>query len=83
MAYQAPNEGPDDETGRLDPGALSVADTARVLSRIGGGEITEEMLRADINDGAPTNPDGSLNIVLYAAWLLKEDGASGRSHGED
>jgi hypothetical protein len=24
---------------------------------------------ADIADGAPTNPDGTVNLVHYAAWL--------------
>ena len=31
-----------------------------------------EMLQADIDDGAPTNPDGTMNLVQYAAWLVKE-----------
>jgi len=62
---------------RLNPGALSVADAARVLSRLGGKPVTEEMLRADIDAGAPTNADGSINLVHYAAWLVKEMSAGG------
>ena len=27
------------------------------------------MIRGDIDDGAPTNPDGTVNLVHYAAWL--------------
>jgi hypothetical protein len=27
------------------------------------------MIAADIRDGAPTNPDGTVNLVHYAAWL--------------
>lgn len=56
----------------LSPTALSVADAARLLSRLGGSTITEAMLRADIDAGAPTNPDGTFNVVHYAAWLVKE-----------
>jgi len=49
-----------------------VADAARVLSRAGGSPITENLLRADIEAGAPTNADGTINLVHYAAWLVKE-----------
>ena len=62
---------------RLNPAALGVADAARVLSRIGGKPITEEMLRADIDAGAPTNANGTINLVHYAAWLVKEMNAGG------
>jgi hypothetical protein len=69
MAQHAPNPG---DAGRLNPAALAVADAARVLTRLGGSEVTEAMLRADIDAGAPTNGDGTLNLVHYAAWLVKE-----------
>lgn len=76
MAQHAPNSashsGGGGDPGRLNPAALSVADAARVLARLGGSEITEAMLRADIHAGAPTNGDGTLNLVHYAAWLVKE-----------
>lgn len=67
-------------TSRLSPAALGVADAARVLTRIGGAggkPITEEMLRADIDAGAPTNANGTINLVHYAAWLVKEMNAGG------
>ncbi len=76
----APSSGPSPAAqgmSRLNPGALSVADAARALSRMGGKAVTEEMLRADIDDGAPTNADGTLNLVHYAAWLVKEMSAGG------
>ncbi len=56
----------------LNPAALSVADAATVLSRMGGKPVTADMLEADIDAGAPKNPDGSINLVHYAAWLVKE-----------
>ena len=52
--------------------ALTVAQVAKVLSAAGGRRITEEMVRADIDAGAPVNVDGTLNLVHYTAWLLKE-----------
>ena len=61
---------------RLNPAAMSPTDAARVLTRVGGSPVTEDMLRADIAAGAPTNADGSVNLVHYAAWLVKE--VSGR-----
>ena len=56
----------------LNPMAMDAADAARLLSRAGGGGVTEDMLRADIESGAPTNADGTVNLVHYAAWLVRE-----------
>jgi len=53
------------------PTALTVAQMAKVLSAAGGRRVTEAMVRADIDAGAPTNPDGTLNLVHYAAWLAQ------------
>jgi hypothetical protein len=66
---------------RADPAALAVADAARILSRLGGREISEEMLRADLAAGAPVNPDGTLHLVHYAAWLIREMAAAGGAEG--
>ena len=58
----------------LNPTSLTVADAARLLARVGGQPVTVEMLEADLAAGAPTNADGTLNLVHYAAWLVKEMG---------
>ena len=76
----APSSGPaagGQGMSRLNPAAMPVADAARVLTRLGGKPVTEAMLRADIDSGAPTNADGSVNLVHYAAWLVKEMSAGG------
>jgi len=57
--------------GRVDPLALTVAQAAKILSAVGGGRVTEEMIRRHIAEGAPTTPDGRINLVNYAAWLNK------------
>ena len=62
---------------RLNPAAMSPTDAARVLTRVGGSPVTEDMLRADIDAGAPTNADGSINLVHYAAWLVQQMSAGG------
>lgn len=57
---------------KLNPTALPVLDAARLLSAVGGQAVTVEMLQADLAAGAPTNADGTLNLVSYAAWLVRE-----------
>ena len=59
-------------TDKLRPTALSPADVARLLSAAGGQTVDEETLQADVDAGAPINDDGTLNLVHYAAWLVKE-----------
>lgn len=56
----------------LNPTALTIHDAARLLTAVGGGPISESMIHADLAAGAPANPDGTLNLVHYAAWLVKE-----------
>ena len=56
----------------LSPTALSLDDVARLLTRSGGSAVTREIIQTDIDDGAPVNADGTVNLVHYAAWLVKE-----------
>ena len=64
-----PNESPNPA---VNPLALALGDAAKLLTRVGGRPISEEMLRADVAAGAPTNADGTIHLVMYAAWLLKD-----------
>lgn len=73
MAADAPSP-------QLNPAALPLRDAARLLAKVGGPSITEVMLQADVDAGAPTNPDGTLNLVHYAAWLVQGLGRSGGDH---
>jgi len=65
----------------LNPAALRVEDAAKVLTRMGASPVTTGMLQADIDAGAPTNPDGSINLVHYAAWLVQQMSAGGAGGG--
>jgi hypothetical protein len=56
----------------LNPNALSLANAAALLTRAGASPVTVEMLEADLAAGAPANPEGTLNLVHYAAWLARE-----------
>ena len=54
----------------LNPAALSVREAAKTLG------VPRGWIEKDLAAGAPQNPDGTLNLVHYAAWLnakLKED----------
>jgi len=63
--------------GRLDPSALSASDLAALLTRAAGVRIEAQDIEADIDAGAPTNADGTINLVHYAAWLVREMGSRG------
>lgn len=52
--------------------ALAVEDLAKLLSKSAGEVVPVEMIRQDIEAGAPVNSDGTVNLVHYAAWLAKE-----------
>jgi hypothetical protein len=58
--------------GAMNPAAMSLTDAARLLTRVGGERVTVAMLEADLNAGAPANPDGTLNLVHFVAWLVRE-----------
>ena len=51
------------EKRTLNPAALKVEEAAKTLG------IRREWLEADVAAGAPTNDDGTINLVHYAAWL--------------
>jgi hypothetical protein len=51
-----------------------MAEAARLLARVSGWPITEAMLQADLAAGAPANADGTIHLVHYAAWLVREMG---------
>jgi len=50
-------------TERVNPAALAVEDAARALG------LPMDAIRQDIAQGAPSNADGTVNLVHYAAWL--------------
>ena len=60
------------QPGPLNPQALRLADVAHVLTALGPKPVTVEMIEADIDNGAPVNANGTVNLVHYAAWLVKE-----------
>ncbi len=68
------------DRGPINPLALAIADAAKLLSKAGGRQIRVEQIAADVAAGAPTNSDGTINLVTYAAWLSIARG--GQSSGD-
>jgi hypothetical protein len=55
-----------------NPTALSPGALAELLTRAGGREISPRKVREDVAAGAPTNADGTLHLMHYAAWLASQ-----------
>ena len=64
---------PEEQAKRpLNPSTMSLVEAAAVLTQAGMWEVTPEDVAGDLADGAPTNPDGTINLIHYAAWLAGE-----------
>jgi len=61
----------------VNPQALSLEDAARILTANGTRQVTVEILQEDIADGAPVNRDGTINLLHYVAWLVRETSRPG------
>jgi hypothetical protein len=59
------------QAGGPDPQGLRLVDLARILTTLGAMPVSVAMLQADIDAGAPVNADGTMNLVHYAAWLVR------------
>lgn len=57
--------------------ALSVSDLVKLLKRSGSHTISEEAVKNDIANGASANSDGTVNLIFYTAWLIKETSDNG------
>lgn len=58
----------------VDPNRLSPEQAAKLLSAAAKIRIPVEQIAEDLEAGAPQNADGTLNLVHYAAWIVKELG---------
>lgn len=52
--------------------ALSVEAVVLLLKRSGAKQATVDAVRADLVAGAPQNPDGTINLIAYGAWLVSD-----------
>ena len=60
--------------GPVDPTRLTIEQAAKLLSAAYRERIDVEKLRRDLQDAAPVNEDGTINLVHYSAWQAKEMG---------
>ena len=64
----------DGNGNNINPMATPVDKAAKLLSALARRQILASQVEQDLNDGAPTNADGTINLLHYAAWLVKEMG---------
>lgn len=57
---------------RINLVALTKEQLIELLTKVGSSTISAESLEADIAQGAPVNEDGTINLIHYAAWLIRE-----------
>jgi hypothetical protein len=70
MAEQAEEAAP---TSGLNPSALTPQHAARLLTKASGQTISVDWILADLAADAPANADGTISLVHYAAWLVREN----------
>jgi hypothetical protein len=61
-------------TNPIDPNRLTPEQAAKLLSAAAKIRISVEQIREDLEAGAPRNADGTINLMHYAAWMVKEMG---------
>jgi hypothetical protein len=52
--------------------ALSPENIVQLLKRAGCLGMTMELLERDIDAGLPVNGDGTINLIEYTAWMIRE-----------
>ncbi len=62
------------ENAPLDPNRLTPEQAAKLLSAAAKIRVPTEQIAADLEAGAPQNADGTINLVHYGAWIVKEMG---------
>ena len=56
--------------------ALQPEMLVNILKGAGSRLISAELLAVDFEAGAPRNEDGTINLVEFAAWIVKGDEAN-------
>ena len=56
--------------------ALQPEMLVNILKGAGSRLVSAELLLADFAAGAPRNEDGTINLVEFAAWVVKGDEAN-------
>lgn len=57
---------------KVNPYGMTPAELAALLTRAGASDVGETEIATDVEAGAPTNADGTINLVHYTAWLVAQ-----------
>ena len=57
---------------KYDINALKVEDLVQFLKSVGSSAASREAVEADIAAGCPVNSDGTISLLRYAAWLVRQ-----------
>lgn len=60
------------ENAPLDPHRLTPDQAARLLSAAAKVRIPVEQIAEDLEAGAPRHADGTISLMHYAAWMVRE-----------
>jgi hypothetical protein len=60
---------------------MSIEAAAAVFRKAGSRHVDADAIRADLAVGAPANPDGTINLLAYAAWMLTRIASKEGGHG--
>ena len=52
--------------------SLSAAELAELLRKAGSSSVSMERISRLLESGAPSNPDGTIDLVHFSAWMVKE-----------
>ena len=53
--------------------ALTKEQLVELLVKVGSSTFTRDTLESDISKGALVNDDGTINLIHYATWLIREN----------
>ena len=62
----------DDDREGLNPNAMTPRQAALLFTKLSGKQVPEHQVVADIESGTPTDEEGRVSVLTYAAWMLKE-----------
>ena len=57
---------------KYDINALQIDDLVQFLKSVGSSAASRETIEADIAAGCPVNSDGTISLLRYAAWLVRQ-----------
>lgn len=63
-----------DDSQRFNPNRITPEQAAKLLSAAAKVRVPLEHIATDLRDGAPQDADQTINLVHYAAWLVRENG---------